>query len=217
MFTWTALLSLLGVHIIGMASPGPDLFLVLRLATKSRKHALAAVAGISTGAAIWISLTVFGFAAAITAIPWLMGAIQLVGGCYLVYMGIGMGKSGINTLLELRAGATPAVGTEPLKSPKATFRQGFFTNMSNPKIVLFLAAVLSQFIPSSAPWWVLLIYALALIVAQVVFFLIIAVVVSTDAVVKRMVLAGPWIDTIAGVIFLVLGATLIVSGADLIL
>ena len=214
MFTWTALLSLLGVHIIGMASPGPDLFLVLRLATKSRKHALAAVAGISTGAAIWISLTVFGFAAAITAIPWLMGAIQLVGGCYLVYMGIGMGKSGINTLLELRAGATPAVGTEPLKSPKATFRQGFFTNMSNPKIVLFLTAVLSQFIPAGASVGTLVLCTLVLIVSQIAFFLFIAIVVSTDAVVKRMVLAGPWIDTVAGAIFLVLGALLVASGAE---
>jgi len=145
--TWTALLSLLGVHIIGMASPGPDVFLVLRLATKSRRHAIAAVAGISTGATIWMTLTVFGFAAVITANPLLMGVIQLVGGCYLIYMGISMAKAGINTLRELRAGAAPALGSEALRSPKATFRQGFFTNMSNPKIVLFLTAVLSQFIP----------------------------------------------------------------------
>lgn len=155
--TWTALLSLLGVHIIGMASPGPDLFLVLRLATKSRKHAIAAVAGISAGATMWIALTVFGFAAIITAIPWLMGAIQLVGGCYLVYMGVGMLRTGIGALRELRAGAKPVLGAAALKSPKAILRQGFFTNLSNPKIVLFLAAVLSQFIPTHAPWWVLVV------------------------------------------------------------
>lgn len=53
-----------------------------------------------------------------------------------------------------------------------------------------------------------------LIISQITFFLTIAVVVSTDAVVKRMVLAGPWIDTIAGVIFLVLGGALVVSGAQ---
>ena len=212
--TWTALLSLLGVHIIGMASPGPDVFLILRLATKSRKHAIAAVAGISTGATIWMTLTVFGFAAVITANPLLMGVIQLVCGCYLIYMGISMAKAGINTLRELRAGAAPALGSEALRSPKATFRQGFFTNMSNPKIVLFLAAVLSQFIPAGASVGTLVLCTLVLIVSQIAFFLFIAIVVSTDAVVKRMVLAGPWIDTVAGVIFLVLGALLVASGAE---
>lgn len=213
MLTWTAILSLLGVHIIGMASPGPDIFLVLRLATKSRKHAMAAVVGISLGAAMWIVLTVFGMAAILAATPWLMGAIQLVGGCYLVYMGVSLLRVGLASIRDLRAGASPAIGSAVLKSPKATFRQGFFTNMSNPKIVLFLAAVLSQFIPASAPSWVLVFCALLLIVSQVAFFSLIAFVVSTDAVVKRMVLAGPWIDSAAGVIFLALGITLVTSGA----
>lgn len=215
--TWTALLSLLGVHIIGMASPGPDLFLVLRLAMKSRRHAIAAVVGISVGASMWILLTVFGFAAAVTAIPWLMGAIQLVGGCYLMFMGAGMLRVGVGTLRELRAGSAPALGAESLKPLTATFRQGLFTNLSNPKIVLFLTAVLSQFIPTGAPWWVLVICAVALILSEITFFMIIAFVVSTDVVVKRMVLAGPWIDVVAGILFLVLGAMLVDSGAQALL
>nr|WP_240393941.1 LysE family transporter [Corynebacterium lactis] len=214
MLTWTAILSLLGVHIIGMASPGPDLFLVLRLATKSRKHAMAAVAGISTGAAMWIALTVFGLAAVLAAIPWLMGAIQLVGGCYLAFMGFTLLRLGLATLRELHAGASPALGSAALKSPTATFRQGFFTNMSNPKIVLFLTAVLSQFIPVSAPVWVLVFCAALLIVSQIAFFCLIAFVVSTDAVVKRMVMAGPWIDSAAGIVFLILGIALITSGVE---
>ena len=143
-----------------------------------------------------------------------MGVIQLVGGCYLIYMGISMAKAGISTLRELRAGAAPALGSEALRSPKATFRQGFFTNMSNPKIVLFLTAVLSQFIPAGASVGTLVLCTLVLIASQITFFLFIAIVVSTDAVVKRMVLAGPWIDTVAGVIFLVLGALLVASGAE---
>ena len=34
--------------------------LILRMATRSRKHALAAVAGIVTGSTVWVTLTVVG-------------------------------------------------------------------------------------------------------------------------------------------------------------
>lgn len=212
----SAIASLLAVHIIGMASPGPDIFLVLRLAVKSRKHALAAVAGISLGAAMWISLTVFGFAAVLATHPWVLRLIELIGGLFLAYMGFGMLRAGIGTLRQLRAGVAPAVASAPLQSPARTFRYGLFTNLSNPKVVLFLAAVLSQFIPADASLGVLFLCAVLLIGSQLAFFFTLALVVSTDAVVKRMLLLGPWIDVVAGVVFLGMSVALVLSGAQIL-
>lgn len=212
--TWAAFFSLIGFHFVGMASPGPDMFLVLRYATKSRKHALAAVAGVSTGAAMWIILTVFGLAAVLKATPSLMAGIQLLGGAYLVYMAISMLRGGLKTLLELRSGAEPTmVAASSLGTLKSAYRTGILTNLSNPKIVLFFAAVLSQFVPVDAPLWILLACALALVVTQVFFFSAMAFLISTEVVMRRMVLAGPWIDVVAGILFAVMGVIFINAGA----
>ncbi|MFD5868464.1 LysE family translocator [Corynebacterium sp. NPDC060344] len=209
---WAAFSAMLGLHVVGMTSPGPDIFLILRMATRSRKHALAAVAGIVTGATVWVTLTVVGVAAVLSATPALMGAIQLLGGAYLAYMGSRMLLGAVRGIRELQRGGAPAVGAAALGSLGGAYRQGLLTNLSNPKIVLFFAAVLSQFMPVGAPWWVQLIYIAALLVSAMLWFGFIAVTVSTDVVVRRLVTAGPWIDLAAGIVFAVLGAAFVVQG-----
>ena len=93
------------------------------------------------------------------------------------------------------------MGAAALGSLGGAFRQGLLTNLSNPKIVLFFAAVLSQFMPVGAPAWVQLVYIAALLVTSVLWFGFIAITVSTEIVVRRLVSAGPWIDLVAGVVF----------------
>ena len=209
---WAGFAAMLGIHVVGMTSPGPDIFLILRMATRSRKHALAAVAGIVMGSTVWVTLTVVGVAAVLSTNPTLMGAIQLLGGGYLAYMGVRMLLGAVRGIRELRRGGAAAVGAAALGSLGGAYRQGLLTNLSNPKIVLFFAAVLSQFMPVGAPLWVQLVYIAALLVTALLWFGFIAVTVSTEAVVRRMVSAGPWIDLVAGVVFAGLGATFVWQG-----
>lgn len=209
---WAAFTAMLGIHVVGMTSPGPDIFLILRMATRSRKHALAAMAGIVTGSTVWVTLTVVGVAAVLSSHPALMGGIQLLGGAYLAYMGVRMLVGAVRGIREVQAGGVAAVGAAALGSLGGAFRQGLLTNLSNPKIVLFFAAVLSQFMPVGAPWWVQLVYIAALLITSVLWFGLIAITVSTEAVVRRMVSAGPWIDLVAGVVFAALGASFIWQG-----
>ena len=131
---WAGFAAMLGIHVVGMTSPGPDIFLILRMATRSRKHALAAVAGIVTGSTVWVTLTVVGVAAVLSTHPTLMGVIQLLGGAYLTYMGARMLLGAVRGIRELNAGGSPAVGAAALGSLGGAFRQGLLTNLSNPKI-----------------------------------------------------------------------------------
>ncbi|MFC3850642.1 LysE family translocator [Corynebacterium hansenii] len=209
---WAAFTAMLGIHVVGMTSPGPDVLLILRMATRSRKHALAAVAGIVTGLTAWVTLTVVGVAAVLSSHPALMGAIQLLGGGYLAYMGARMLAGAVRGIRELRAGGAPAVGAGALGTVGGAYRQGLLTNLSNPKVVLFFAAVLSQFMPVGAPWWVQAVYVAALLATSVLWFGFIAVTVSTEPVVRRLVSAGPWIDLVAGVVFGALGVSFLWQG-----
>ncbi len=86
--SWSAFAFLIAMNMVGALAPGPDIVLVTRYATRSRKHAVAAVTGTQVGVLFWCTLTVFGAAALLTAFPGLLRFIQGIGGCFLIWMGM---------------------------------------------------------------------------------------------------------------------------------
>lgn len=179
----------------------------MRLATRSRTHAVAAVLGISLGALFWLTLTVLGAAALLTAFPWLLRLLQVAGGAWIIYMGATMVRSGLG-----EPPADIAEAQSSLPAPRVTFLHGLSTNLSNPKIVLFLAALIAPLLPPSPGVGVALAVILAMWSTAMAAFLVISLVVSTDAVRRRMLRAGPWIDLGAGAFFLLAGSGLVVRG-----
>ena len=108
------------LNAIGMLTPGPDIFLIMRIATRSRKHAFATLLGIVTGLTVWVSLTVFGAAALLYAAPALLGVIQLIGGLWLIRMGVGMLLSARNQFQNRK---NPLINLKlMLGTPFASFR-----------------------------------------------------------------------------------------------
>ena len=70
---------IVGLNLVGAAAPGPDLILIMRMATRSRQHAWAATAGVQTGVLLWVTMTVAGAAAVLTAYPAALAFVQIVG------------------------------------------------------------------------------------------------------------------------------------------
>ncbi|AKK11615.1 LysE family translocator [Corynebacterium uterequi] len=201
---------LAALNILGALTPGPDFVLIMRTATRSRRHAVAVTAGIETGVLVWMALTVLGAAAVLNAFPQLVGVIQVVGGGWVAYLGQSMVRSGWKDRLappmDLQASAA-TLGSLP-----RLYRHGLATNLSNPKIVLYLAAIIAPLLPASpspalAGGVIALLFATSLITQMGV-----ALLLSTVAVRRRMLRANPYIDLGAGVFFLVAGATLFIHG-----
>ena len=81
--------------------------------------------------------------------PEALTTIRVLGGAYLLYLG---GRLIIPTL---RRSPQPSPAPEEQVSARSAFGQGLFTNLLNPKAVLFFAAVLPQFlVPGPVPVWV---------------------------------------------------------------
>ena len=95
---------------------------------------------------------------------------------------------------------------------RTAFKVGLATNMSNPKIVLFLAAMIAPLLPASPPVWLAI--ALTLSLSAFLFFLVVATVISTNAVRRKLIAAGPWIDIGSGLFFIIAGIVLIISGGQ---
>ncbi|MDD7587360.1 MAG: LysE family translocator [Corynebacterium glucuronolyticum] len=120
--------------------PGPDTMQIIRVGSASRK--LGAVCGLGTtiGNLIWGVASLLGLSALVKTYPVVMDVLALAGSAYLLYMAV--------TLVRRQTGGVtsiPAARRGPATTSKA-LRAGLFTNLSNPKALIFYGALFSQFI-----------------------------------------------------------------------
>ncbi|GGZ30750.1 threonine/homoserine/homoserine lactone efflux protein [Shewanella chilikensis] len=84
------LLTLGTIHLLALASPGPDFALILKIASREqRSTALAAAIGISLAILVHTVLSLTGVSLAIQSSHTLFVLVQLFGALYLGWMGLG--------------------------------------------------------------------------------------------------------------------------------
>jgi homoserine/homoserine lactone efflux protein len=128
------------VAAIGLSlTPGPNSLLVLTHgALHGHRRTLFTVAGGALGFLALIALSMLGIGALLQASAHALTVLKLVGGAYLVWLGIQLWRSPPMNLSSQSAGADGR--------GRVLFRQGLFTAVSNPKALLFYGAFLPQFI-----------------------------------------------------------------------
>ena len=128
------------VAAIGLSlTPGPNSLLVLTHgALYGHRRTLFTIAGGAIGFALLIALSMLGIGALLKASAHALTVLKLLGGAYLVWLGIQLWRA---PPIRLR----PDASADPV--PGATLlRQGLLTAVSNPKALLFYGAFLPQFI-----------------------------------------------------------------------
>ncbi|HEX7644683.1 MAG TPA: LysE family translocator [Burkholderiaceae bacterium] len=160
---------MLGIHDLALfvvsglllnITPGPDsLYIIGRSAAQGHKAGMAAAFGIGAGTMVHVCAAAFGLSAILATSAMAFTVVKLIGAAYLFYVGLGM---------LFRRARKVEDGAEPARLPQAgiglIFRQGFLTNVLNPKVALFFLAFVPQFIEPAAPH-----KALAFIVLGLVF------------------------------------------------
>ena len=134
------LLYLPAVAII-IAIPGPDMLLSLsRGLTQGRGAGFAHASGVGLGIMAQTLLAALGVSALLTASETAFWVMKLVGGAYLIYLGVQQWRSVTSTTL--------------LNAPKAPltviFWRGMLSNLLNPKVALFVLAFVPQFVQSGS-------------------------------------------------------------------
>ncbi len=126
--------------------PGPSvLFTISRALTVGRRDALLTVAGNAIGVYLQVLAVAFGLGALVTQSATVFTAIKLAGAVYLVYLGV--------QAIRHRRKLTDAFTAEVRATPGrmlAVLRDGLVVGFANPKSIVFLAAILPQFVNTSA-------------------------------------------------------------------
>ncbi|MEV4204784.1 LysE family translocator [Nocardia salmonicida] len=139
------LVSFAGLAFLLVIVPGPSvLFTIGRALTAGRRSALMTVLGNAIGVYGQVVAVAFGLGAVVAASAAVFTAIKLVGAAYLVYLGI----QAIRHRDALRT-AFHAEQTVDAHRPAPALRDGLIVGITNPKNIVFLAALLPQFVDTT--------------------------------------------------------------------
>ena len=127
-------------------TPGPNMLHVMtRSVAFGARRSIAAMAGCLTALILVLAASAAGVSALLAAWPRVFDALRYAGVAYLIFLGIKAWRG---------AGSPIDVGTDamPVTIPaRRLFRGGFVIGISNPKLLLFAAAFLPQFVDRASP------------------------------------------------------------------
>ncbi len=148
----SALLGFAGVSLVVALAPGPDTFLLLRYALNRPRNGVAAALGMMVSVMAWAALAGLGVAALLQTYPAIHQGIAVVGGLYLLWLGLGAFIKA--RFLAGRTAATARTTTRSLTATGTTeftflqsVRAGVLSSALNPKLGLLFLALMPPFIP----------------------------------------------------------------------
>lgn len=206
---WPEFLLIATVHLMAVASPGPDFAIVLRYAVRyGRQQALAASLGIGVAILLHVTWSLVGIAVLIQTTPWVFKALSLAAAAYLAYIGVQALKSKAPAHPEQ---AIAAGDNDTVPSAKKAFIAGFITNGLNPKATLFFLSLFAVIISPVTPLCYKIIYGVYMAVATAAWFCMLSVLLTHTKVRAFLLLKGYWFDRIMGLLLLALAMHLLVS------
>jgi threonine/homoserine/homoserine lactone efflux protein len=136
-------LAFCGLCLLLALTPGPDTFLILRFSMRRASTGIAASIGSGVGSIFWAVLVGIGLAALLEQSAEAYRVLKILGGLYLVYLGIQAFRHSRNTAVaEVDA---PAAVT---RARFSAFGAGLLSTAMNPKVGLFFLAIVPQFLPA---------------------------------------------------------------------
>ncbi|MBA2579584.1 MAG: LysE family transporter [Thermoleophilaceae bacterium] len=189
------------VHVAAMASPGPNVLVVIRTAiAESRRAGLFCAAGVATGGAIWAGGAALGLGLVIANLPIAYDALRVLGGLYLVYLGVRTARS--------VAGWEAPPGVQPRASGRRAWRRGLLTNLSNPKAAVFFTSVFATLLPADSSLALRIAAVAVIVVDALLWHALLAIVLSSPPAQARYLRARRRIDGVAGVVMIAFGLRL---------
>lgn len=186
----TAISAAAVMFILGATSPGPSLAVVLRnTMIGGRSRGLACAVGHGIGFGFYAVTVVFGLVAIMESNPDLFTILQILGGIFLLYLGIEIIRSEEKEI-------------EHSEGKREGFMEGFFIAFLNPKIAVFMLAVLSSVLDpsmSSDTKWIIAVMGMTIDTA---WYVLVALVLSNSSMLTKIENNQRTLNLITGVLMI---------------
>lgn len=197
-----AVLPLLLAWLVAVVTPGPDFLAVLRTsAAEGRSAGVRVGLGVVCGIACWATLAMCGLSALLARYEHLYLVVRTVGAVLLI-------GYGVHVLWSSRKAASSAIESAAVGSGKH-WRLGVFTNLANPKALVFFGALFATLMPRHEGA-TLRVGVLAVMLAMAVaWFMVVSWCAGSQPVVTAYRRLQRTIDRVAGGLFTAIGITLV--------
>lgn len=194
----TLLTTIIIVHFFGLASPGPDFIVTAKNSiTNGRRSGILTALGIALGITVHLAYCIAGLALIISQSLILFNTIKLLGGIYLIYIGI---KSFRSKGQELQIEKD-----QHRISDWQSFKMGFITNTLNPKASVYFLSLFTFIISPELSAANLGIISSMLVIETAIWFSFVATILTQEKIQKLFNRAQNFINKTFGVILVAIG------------
>ncbi|MDF3868344.1 LysE family transporter [Pseudomonas denitrificans (nom. rej.)] len=201
---WAEFLTVAFIHLLAVASPGPDFAVVVRESVAHGRRAGTWTA-LGVGSAIFLHVTysLLGIGLIVSQSIVLFNALKWLAAAYLLYIGF-------KALRARPSGSAAAetVATPVARTARGAYVAGFVTNGLNPKATLFFLSLFTVVINPHTPLLVQAGYGVYLACATAAWFCLVALLFSQQRVRAGFARMGHWFDRMMGVVLVGLGIKL---------
>lgn len=189
------------MHLMAVMSPGPDLVICIKNTLKySRSIGIWTALGFACGVLVHISYCLLGIAFLISQSILLFSIVKLIGAAYLIFLGVKALFSKSDSKLDFTVSET-----QKTLKPWQAWRDGFMTNLLNPKATLYFLGFFSVVIPPDLAPMNLVIISLALFFITFAWFGFVATVMTVKPIRDKFLRIEKRADQVFGGILILLG------------
>ena len=200
------------VHLLAVASPGPDFAIILKQSIRyDRRIAVFTSFGIATGILLHVTYSLVGIGLIIASDERLFTGLKYIAASYFCYIAWHSlrAKKPDNTNGDL--GIVNGEQASDYPSIKKAFFTGFLINGLNVKATLFFVSLFSVIIVPETPFTIKLSYGLYMTIATAAWFVFLSYLLTHPRIRYFLQVKGYILDRIMGFILLLLAVQLVLS------
>ena len=204
---WSEFLAVAAIHLLAVASPGPDFAVVVRESvTHGRRAGTWTALGVGSAIFLHVGYSLLGIGLIVSQSIVLFNVLKWLAAAYLLYIGFKALRAG-----PAAEGQAKVQAATQVRTPREAYVVGFMTNGLNPKATLFFLSLFTVVINPHTPLAVQAAYGVYLAIATAAWFCMVARLFSYDRVRAGFARIGHWFDRVMGAVLIALGVKIALS------
>jgi threonine efflux protein len=200
------LITVFAVFVPALLLPGPDFVAVVRSAmAHGAGTGILTTLGVAAGLSFYATLSLVGLSAILVEYQWLTWLVRILGGGYLVYLGL--------RLLWTRPAPLDVAAAAPPSRHQAILF-GFIVTLTNPKAIVLFASVFATAVTAATPNWLMALMIGLVGGSALVWYSVVSCFMASAPVVRRFQRTRHWIERTAGGCFVALGGKLLADARN---
>jgi len=188
------------IAFLAAVSPGPDFLVVSKNSlAHSRTAGMWTALGVGSALLVHVTYTLIGIGLIISNSILIFSIIKILGAIYLIWLGCNiLWSKSEHQILVSEAAPT-------YKAPLTAFKEGFLTNVLNPKATVFFVSIFTQFVSPGLPKIIQAAYGIEVAIIVALWFVALSAMLTMSLIKNKLGIVQNKLMKVMGVALILLG------------